>query len=334
MNTKTYFCAEYIWIDGDNELRSKTRVLSFENISSGFPEWDYDGSSTKQADSVNSEVILKPCAIFDDPFRLGRNALVLCSTYNPKGEPLSNNNRHNADILFNRKLDEHPWFGIEQEYFMYNAITNKPFGFDETDKQGRFYCSIGYKKNFGRELAEEHLKLCLAAGIKISGINAEVAPGQWEFQIGICEGIDAGDHLWVARYILNRLSEKHGICINYHPKPLLGDWNGSGCHTNFSTKSMRDEGGIYEIHKAIDKMGQKHEEHMMVYGHDNKLRLTGEHETAGYDVFTYGQADRGASIRIGNQTIQKGPGYFEDRRPSSNMDPYLVTAKIFETTCL
>lgn len=328
------FCAEYIWIDGDNDLRSKTRVLSFGDISGGFPEWDYDGSSTKQADGDNSEVILKPCAIFKDPLRSHKDALVLCSTYKANGEPLSNNHRHNAERVFNTNLDEHPYFGLEQEYFMYDNRTNKPLGFDENDKQGRFYCSVGSKNAFGRELAEEHLKACLEAGIKVSGINAEVAPGQWEFQIGICEGIEAGDHLWVARYILNRLSEKHGIYINYHPKPLLGDWNGSGCHTNFSTQAMRSVGGITEIYKAIDRLEQKHEEHMQLYGNDNHLRLTGEHETAGYNVFTYGKADRGASIRIGNRTINAGAGYFEDRRPSSNIDPYLVTAKIFETSCM
>ena len=328
------FCAEYIWIGGENELRSKTRVFTNYNKDDGFPDWDYDGSSTKQADGNNSEVILRPCAVFADPFRKENHVLVLCSTYRPDGEPLPNNHRHHAKQAFDQKPSEYPWFGLEQEYFMYNNRSRYPLGFDENGKQGQYYCSVGANNAFGREIVEEHLAACLAAGIKISGVNAEVAPGQWEFQIGICEGIEAGDHLWLARYLLERISEKHGVYINYHPKPLVGDWNGSGCHTNFSTQKMREHGGIDEIYKAIHLLGDKHAEHMAVYGQFNELRLTGKHETAGYNVFSYGKADRGASIRIGNKTIYDGFGYFEDRRPSSNMDPYLVTAKIFQTTCL
>jgi len=333
MEYKT-FCAEYIWIGGENELRSKTRVFVNYNINDGFPDWDYDGSSTKQADGHNSEVILKPGTVVKDPFRKENNVLVLCSTYRPNGEPLPNNHRHNAKELFDPKLYEKPWFGLEQEYFMYDILTNKPLGYDENGKQGQFYCSVGSMNAYGRKIAEEHLEVCLAAGIKISGINAEVAPGQWEFQIGICEGIEAGDHLWLARYLLERISEKHGVYINYHPKPLDGDWNGSGCHTNYSTKTMREPGGLDIIYKAIGLLSNKHDEHMLVYGELNELRLTGQHETAAYNIFTYGKANRGASIRIGNKTINDGCGYFEDRRPSSNMDPYLVSAKIFETTCL
>lgn len=328
------FCAEYIWIGGENELRSKTRVFVNYNRNDGFPDWDYDGSSTKQAEGHNSEVILKPCAVVKDPFRRTNDVLILCSTYKPDGEPVSNNHRHNAVSVFGRGLHENPWFGLEQEYFMYDTRTKQPLGFDENGKQGQYYCSVGSMNAHGRDIAEEHLAACLTAGIKISGINAEVAPGQWEFQIGICEGIEAGDHLWLARYLLERISEKHGVYINYHPKPLIGDWNGSGCHTNYSTKTMREPGGLGEIYKAIDRLSNKHVEHMQVYGQFNELRLTGKHETAGYNVFSYGRANRGASIRIGNKTVDDGCGYFEDRRPSSNMDPYLVSAKIFETTCL
>jgi len=331
---RTTFCAEYIWIGGENELRSKTRVFVNYDKNDGFPDWDYDGSSTKQAEGGDSEVILKPCTVFKDPFRNENDVLILCSTHRPNGEPVSNNHRNSAVTRFNQKPEEHPWFGLEQEYFMFDRETGVPLGFDEHGEQGQYYCSVGGNNAFGRNVAEDHLKACLTAGIKISGINAEVAPGQWEFQIGICEGIEAGDHLWMARYLLDRVSEKYNVYIVYHPKPLVGNWNGSGCHTNYSTQRMREEGGISEIYKAIDLLGKKHEEHMQVYGQHNELRLTGRHETASYKVFTYGRADRGASIRIGNKTIQDGRGYFEDRRPSSNMDPYLVTAKIFETTCL
>ena len=332
--------AEYIWLGGESELRSKTRVLefsvkldlSYKSTINKLPDWDYDGSSTKQADGKSSEVILKPCALFRDPFRQEHDILVLCSTYNPDGTPLQNNYRHNAAKLFAKLPELEPWFGLEQEYFFMDLMSHLPLGYPTTNqKQGQYYCSVGSRNAFGREIAEEHLQACIKAGITISGINAEVAPGQWEYQIGPCTGIDSGDHLWIARYIMERISEKFNVYICLDPKPLKGDWNGSGCHTNFSTKPMRIEGGLDNINMAIELLKEKHNEHMQVYGEGNDVRLTGKHETSSYYKFTSGPADRGASIRIGNRTIDAGRGYFEDRRPSSNMDPYLVTAKIFET---
>jgi glutamine synthetase len=327
----TSCCAEYVWIGGDNELRSKTRVL--EN-SDNILDWDYDGSSTKQAIGSDSEVILKPCASFIDPFRKTTDKLVLCSTYQSNGTPIYNNHRHNASKVFSEKKEEDPWFGLEQEYFMYDPLTKKPLGYNDSNIQGQYYCSIGAENAFGRIIAEEHLAACLASGVKIGGINAEVAPGQWEFQIGICKGLEAGDHLWIARYILERIAEKHGIAICYHPKPLLGNWNGSGCHTNYSTKKMRDTNGLDTIYDAMTKLEEKHDEHIKVYGQYNELRLTGLHESSSYTKFSYGKANRGASVRIGNITLNNKCGYFEDRRPGANMDPYLVTSKLFETTCL
>lgn len=330
--------AEYVWIGGEGELRSKTRVLDFHDkmanliTISKIPDWDYDGSSTKQADGKTSEVILKPCALFRDPFRGENDLLVLCATYRPNGTPLPNNFRFHAAEIFEYKPDQAPWFGLEQEYFLMVNNTHLPLGFPTTNKQqGQYYCSVGSRNAFGREIAEEHLHACLKAGITISGINAEVAPGQWEYQVGPCTGISAGDHLWMARYIMERITEKYGVYVSLDPKPLKGDWNGSGCHTNFSTAAMRKEGGLTEIYKSIQLLEEKHLEHMQVYGEDNNLRLTGLHETSGYYKFTSGVADRGASVRIGNKTVNDGRGYFEDRRPAANMDPYLVTGKIYET---
>lgn len=334
--------AEYIWLGGENELRSKTRVViinSSINLSQ-FPDWDYDGSSTKQADGANSEVILKPCAIYKDPFRkletesgYCKSYLVLCATYRNDGTPLPNNYRDSAVKIFNNGLDQEPWFGLEQEYFLFDNKTNFPVGFGTDVVQGQYYCSVGSKNAFCRNVAEQHMMACLYAGINISGINAEVAPGQWEYQVGPCIGIQAADQLWTARYILERITEEHGLHVVLDPKPFTY-LNGSGCHTNFSTKKMREESGLYEIYNAIKLLKLKHEEHMEVYGKGNDMRLTGKHETSGYNTFTSGQADRGASIRIGNRTINEGCGYFEDRRPASNMNPYLVTAKIFETIML
>ena len=334
---------EYVWIGGNGELRSKSRVLNHKlNMSlNDIPNWNYDGSSTEQAEGKDSEVNIIPRRICKCPFRKGDNLIVLCDTYNHEMKPLETNTRYNADIIFSQKKEEEPWYGIEQEFFLYYAKTNKPLGFNgetcETpNKQGQYYCSIGAKNSFGRDIMDEALNNMIYAGLTVSGINAEVAPGQWEYQIGPVEGIDAGDQMWISRYILERTAEKYNVYIEYHPKPLgeNADWNGSGCHTNYSTKSMREEKGIEHIFKAIDKLSKKHLEHMKVYGKDNHMRMSGKHETSSYNKFTFGRANRGASVRIGNGVYNENKGYFEDRRPASNMDPYLVTSIIFKTTCL
>ena len=342
------FIAEYIWLGGNNELRSKTRVIynnDFDltkNNVEVLPHWNYDGSSTGQAKGHYSEVIIRPVYTCRCPFRRNNNILVLCETYTPEGSPLNNNNRVNAINIFNKKLDEEPWFGIEQEFFLINRKTQKPLGFPqygEPKPQGQYYCSIGSSNAFGRNIMEKYLEYCIYAELQISGINAEVAPGQWEYQIGPCVGINSGDQLWISRYILIRVSELVGVDIEFHPKPLMGDWNGSGCHTNYSTKNTRDgtvdgQTGLEVIYEHMERLEEKHKEHMELYGEGNKLRMTGKHETASYDKFTYGVADRGSSVRIGNDVFKDQCGYYEDRRPSSNMDPYLVTSKIFETTVL
>ena len=320
-------CAEYIWIDAFNTLRSKTRVCPDGIIDT----WNYDGSSTGQALGCESEIILKPRELFNDPFRPGNHKLVLCSTQLPDGSPHPTNFRDSAAEIFNICRASKPWFGLEQEYFIMDPKTDKPLGYKEEDTQGRFYCSLGGNNAFGRHVAEEHLDMCLRAGIKVCGINSEVAPGQWEFQV-LGEGLEAADHLWMARYILERVSEKHNVWINYHPKPL-GEWNGSGCHINFSTLGMRTQGGISHIYEAIGKLKDTHKDHMNAYGSNNDLRMTGKNETSSFEHFSYGTGDRTASIRIGKDTIRKGCGYFEDRRPGSNIDPYRATSKIAET-CL
>ena len=336
--------AEYIWIGGDGELRSKARTLEYNDIielHDCLPEWNYDGSSTKQASGEDSEVIIKPCAIFKCPFRREDNILVMCDIYEPNGNPLKSNTRHWAKQLFDKKLEAKPWYGMEQEFFMFSNTTEKPIGFPNQgnpNPQGQYYCSVGSQNAFSRDLIDMHYEHCLYAGLTISGINAEVAPGQWEYQIGPVEGISAGDQMYISRYILHRVSEKFNISINIEPKPILGEWNGSGCHTNYSTKFMREgnnnKTGMDYIVDAIEKLSFKHAEHMAVYGSGNELRMTGKHETASFDTFSSGVANRGASIRIPNTTNDNKQGYLEDRRPSSNMDPYLVSGMIFKTTVL
>lgn len=334
--------AEYVWVDAVGNTRSKTRTLAASKADSvdSLPKWNFDGSSTDQAPGDDSEVILYPRRIFKDPFRPradgADNILVMCDTYTPAGEPIESNTRAKAMKAFEGRDDEEVWFGCEQEFTLFNMDQKTPLGWPEggapSRPQGPYYCSVGPENNFGRAITDAMYKACLYAGIEISGVNGEVMPGQQEYQVGPCVGIDAGDQVMMSRYILQRVCEDFQVYCTLFPKPITeGDWNGAGMHTNVSTKKMREEGGLEEIKKAIYKLGAKHEEHIAVYGEGNELRLTGKFETASINDFSYGVANRGASIRIGRDTEAEGKGYFEDRRPSSNCDPYLVTGKIMET---
>lgn len=334
--------AEYVWVDAVGNTRSKTRTLPSAKVASVdmLPKWNFDGSSTDQAPGDDSEVILKPQRIFNDPFRIRsdgkKNILVMCDTYTPDGVALPSNARAKAMESFAGNEDQEVWFGMEQEFTLFNLDEKTPLGWPEAGfparEQGPYYCSVGPENSFGRSITDAMYKACLFAGIDLSGTNGEVMPGQQEYQVGPCVGIDAGDQLMMSRYILQRVCEDFQVYCSLHPKPIvLGDWNGAGMHTNVSTKSMREEGGLEEIKKAIYKLGAKHAEHIAVYGEGNELRLTGKFETASIDQFCYGVANRGASIRIGRDTDAEGKGYFEDRRPSSNCDPYVVTGKIMNT---
>jgi len=327
--------AEYVWVDGDGGLRCKTTTLSKPPKDIGdLRIWDFDGSSTNQAPGDNSDVYLRPAAIFKDPFRGGPNIIVLAETYNNDGTPNKTNFRHHAKKIMDQAKEHIPWFGLEQEYTLFDA-DGSPYGWPKggfPGPQGPYYCGVGTGKVFARDLIEAHYRACLYAGVNISGINAEVMPSQWEFQVGPCEGIDMGDHLWMARFLLTRVAEEWGVKVSFHPKPLAGDWNGAGCHSNFSTKEMREPGGMKYIEAAIEKLSKRHMEHIAVYGEDNDMRLTGRHETGHIGSFSSGVANRGASIRIPRHVAAQGYGYLEDRRPASNIDPYRVTAAIVETT--
>ena len=314
------FILHYIWYDSNNNFRSKTKVFDGKiNDINDVPEWNYDGSSTGQALGNNSEVILKPVFMCKDPFRKHLNAyLVLCNT----------RNRDNALEIFIKYKNTKPWFGLEQEYFIIDNNTNKPFGFsDNIEKQGNYYCGIGSKYAIKRNISEVHLDYCLYAGLKIAGINAEVAPAQWEYQIGPVEGIEACDQLLMSRFILLYIAELDNCNISFHPK-LLDNYNGSGCHTNFSNHNIRTL-GFSEINKAMEKLKEKHLLHMENYGNFNELRMTGKHETSSFHNFTWNIGDRSCSVRIPTD-ISKNP-YFEDRRPAANIDPYLVCSLIVKT---
>lgn len=354
--------AEYIWLGGNGELRSKTKIFNsdtyYRDALQGqeplpplniFSEWNYDGSSTSQASGHESEIKIKPRACYHNPLLKNTSAevkgfLVLCDTYDKDYKPLPTNSRYKAAKTFSSKsaLENKPWFGLEQEYFLFPLSNNTPTRYRSPEgvvrPQGEFYCSVGANKAYERFVVEEHMFACIKAGLKICGVNAEVAPGQWEYQIGPCEGIEAGDQMWISRWLMERITEKYNIEVCWHPKPLE-HFNGSGCHTNFSTKNMRegtsDKHGMLYIFDSIKRLAANHTEHMEIYGEGNKMRMSGEYETSDYNNFAFDinkPVDRGASIRIGYDTIKNKCGYFEDRRPASNVDPYVVTEKIFSST--
>ncbi|XP_069039352.1 glutamine synthetase-like [Lepisosteus oculatus] len=332
----------YVWIDGTGEgLRSKTRTLDGEPKGiEDIPEWNFDGSSTYQAEGSNSDMYLVPARMFRDPFALDPNKLVLCEVLKYNRRPAENNLRASCKKVMEQVRDTHPWFGMEQEYTLL-GINKHPYGWPPNGfpgPQGPYYCGVGANCVYGRDIVESHYKACLYAGVKIGGTNAEVMPSQWEFQVGPCEGIEMGDHLWVARFLLHRVCEDFGVIASLDPKPMPGNWNGAGCHINVSTEAMRSPGGLQHIEEAIEKLGRRHAHHIRLYdprgGKDNERRLTGRHETSSLHEFSAGVANRGASIRIPRQVGQDGRGYFEDRRPAANCDPYPVTEAIVRTCVL
>ena len=342
--------AEYIWMDGNEPtrgLRSKSRVISIDDNKeaelSDFPKWGFDGSSTNQADGGNSDLALVPVNFVTDPSRGEGHLLVLCEVETEDGTAHATNSRAGLrQVLEAGVADEDPIVGFEQEYAMLRD--GRPIGFPENglpEPQGPYYCGVGADRIFGRELVEAHTKACLDAGIMIYGVNAEVMPGQWEYQIGYrgiegenADPLNVADHVIFARYLMLRLGEQFGITPSLDPKPAKGDWNGAGAHTNFSTRDMRDpHTGMKAINEAISRLSKRHDAHIAVYGEGLEDRLTGQHETCAVDQFRGGVADRGASIRIPRSVEERGYGYLEDRRPGANCDPYLVGTELLKTIC-
>lgn len=334
LDQKGKVLAEYIWIDGSNGLRNKTKTLSKKPSSiDDLPEWNFDGSSTGQAPGDNSDVYIRPVAMYSDPIRLGDNILVMCETWDPDGTPNKSNSRHEAARLMEAHKEHKVWFGLEQEYTLLGP-DGYPYGWPKggfPGPQGPYYCGVGTGRVFCRDIVEAHHKACMYAGIEISGTNAEVMPAQWEYQVGPCEGIDLGDQLWVSRWLLHRIAEEFGAKVSFAPKPIPGDWNGAGLHTNVSSKEMREDGGMKHIEEAMKKLEARHVDHIKVYGEGNEARMTGGHETSSIDKFSWGVANRGSSVRIPRACAREGKGYFEDRRPASNADPYQITGIIVET---
>ncbi len=361
------FILEYVWMDGFGELRSKIRIMSIplgrigDFVSDKMFIWNYDGSSCNQASTEDSEVILKPVMSYNNPLleKIRKEIymdgdyhfyLFLCESVDKNGNPVNGcNYQYAKDIFDNNKVKSNDiWFGIEQEYFFVDPNTKHVVDFIPYDHnhnnqyiQGPYYCGVGGNHMYyiQRKIALQHMQICLEMNIPISGINAEVAPNQWEYQVGPCVGIKGAHDLWVSRYILKRIAEMEKYDVTFHPKPIRSPefqeyWNGSGAHINVSTKDTRNENGLDAIYQYMDLLKEKHQEHLEVYGKDNEYRLTGNHETGNINVFTFGVGTRNTSVRIPNQTAFDKKGYFEDRRPASNIDPYLACGIIAKTICL
>ena len=333
--------AEYIWIDGvkpTQKLRCKTRVLpDVEEVTSidQLPVWGFDGSSTQQAEGHDSDCALKPVNFFHDPIRGYPHILVMTEVCDPKTmEAHPSNTRAACVAMASKHANEECWFGIEQEYTFFDGI--KPLGWPDNGfpaPQGGYYCGVGADEVYGRDIVEEHMDACINAGLTLSGINAEVMPAQWEFQIGPVGAPDVADELWIARWLLYRIAEDYGVSATLAAKPIRGDWNGAGAHTNFSTKAMREDGGMAVIEAACEKLGKRAALHVENYGADIESRLTGAHETQRWDEFSWGVSDRGASIRIPWNVAADGKGYLEDRRPNADADPYVVCMLMIESIC-
>ena len=335
--------AEYIWIDASQAVRSKTKVLwdalqgeRYERAPSTFPPWGFDGSSTGQAVGASSDCTLQPVRVFHDPIRGRNHFLVLCEVMDAEGTPHATNSRAKLRATLEEGgLGEAPdcWFGLEQEHTLFHG--SSPLGFGNERRfpapQGPYYCGVGADEVKGRDLVEDHLHHCAKAGVRVSGINAEVMPGQWEFQIGPLSPLKVGDHLWIARWLLYRLGEKYGIHATLDPKPVPGDWNGAGMHCNFSTAEMRAPEGLAAIEEWCQRAAEQVPGHLAAYGDGIEMRLTGKHETCRWDQFKWGVSDRTASIRIPLETSKKGCGYLEDRRPNANACPYEVVTVMLKT---
>ena len=327
--------AEYIWIDGTKPtplLRNKTKVMA---DGATPPIWGFDGSSTEQAPGDKSDCVLRPVWSCPDPIRGGDNILVMCEVLLNDMTPHATNTRSACAKVAKKFAKQEPWFGIEQEYTML-AANGRPLGFPASGypgPQGPYYCGVGTGRIVGRDIVEAHTQACIDAGIMISGTNAEVMPGQWEFQVGPLGTVEVADQLWMSRWLLHRVAEDFDVIISFDAKPEKGDWNGAGAHTNFSTLAMRSDGGYKVIEKACIALGKKVDLHVSNYGFGIEERLTGKHETAPYNKFSYGVSHRGASVRIPWQVPIDGKGYMEDRRPNANMDPYLVARLMTDTIC-
>ena len=325
---------DYIWFDGDEpvqNIRTKAQIVESDGFSgdvADVPVWGFDGSSTKQAEGHDSDCALQPVRLYEHPLH-DDAYIVLCEVMHEDGTPHPTNTR----ARLTDDADEF-WFGFEQEYVLMTT-DDRPIGFPKggyPEPQGPYYCAVGAHNIAGRRVIEEHWQACRDAGVGVTGINSEVMLGQWEYQCFGKGAKRACDDLVVSRFLMMLIAERYDMVFNIDPRPIRGDWNGSGMHANFSYDYLRDVGGRAYIEALCERFAPFHAAHIAVYGAGNERRLTGAHETASIDRFTFGPSDRAASIRIPIYTRSRDwKGYLEDRRPASDGDPYLITARIIET---
>jgi glutamine synthetase len=341
-----YYTFEYIWYDASGAFRSKVRIVHCSPTQINMhmrADWNYDGSSTGYTTTQNSEIILHPVATYTDRSR-ERYYYLLCESIlqTQHLDP-----RHQLERLFNQNQVSilEPWFGFEQEFFILDKRTNHILGTNPATPlppQGPYYCGVQLPSGYNyategdrgidrtRELTEAIVKRCMDIGVGVTGWNLEVAPGQTEIQV-FGHGLRACDDLMMMRYMAYRVLASHHCEPDFRPKPLGSAWNGSGMHTNVSTVQTRAENGMDVIQGYMSSLKQYHTAHIAVYGEGNEERLTGHHETSSMETFTHGIGDRTASVRIPTQTMHDGRGYFEDRRPAANANPYIVAERILKT---
>ncbi|EHB11474.1 Glutamine synthetase [Heterocephalus glaber] len=257
--TKSKPCIFGLMVAGG--LHCKSRTLDCEpKCVEELPGWNFDGSSTFQSEGSNSDMYLIPVAMFQDPFCKDPNKLVFCEVFKCNWKPAETNLRHTCKWIMDMVCNQHPWFRMGQEYTLMGT-DGHPFcwlssGFPGL--QGPYYHGVGAENAYVGDAVEAHYRACSYAGVKITRRNAEVMPAQWEFQVGPSEGISMGDHLWEARFISHCVCEDFGVMATFDPKPIPGNWNGAGCHTNFSMKAMWEENGLKSIEEAIKKLSKRH----------------------------------------------------------------------------
>lgn len=324
----------YIWLDAAGHIRNKLKIVDFNKVINSLrdiEEWSFDGSSTGQAKTENSDLFIRPVRFYKSS--VDSEILVLCSVYDYDNNPIESEKRFQLEKLV-KKYDD--WlFGIEQEYVLMDGAGTHLYRWPQgafPGEQGPYYCGVGYDEAYGAQIVDEHTNACLNYGISICGTNAEVMPAQWEFQIGAKDPLTVADDLIVARYLLYRVAAHHQATATLHPKPVKGNWNGSGAHTNFSTFLMRNKKtGEAAIEAALNNLEKTHDQCIKLYGDDIEHRMTGEHETSDVKTFSWGDCNRACSIRKPITVRKNGYGYLEDRRPCANINPYVVCAAIMQS---
>lgn len=341
---------EYVWLDNGNGpegklIRSKTKIIRteqplqyfFESFEMAIPKWNFDGSSTGQAETHNSELFLKPIARYLDPFRRQEQGIVvLCEVLDESGPHTSNTRRKMIEAAEKYDYAKKTLFGYEQEYFILTE-NDELFGKKKLEdvKQGPYYCGNGANVT-GRTIMDQHTEHCLYMKLLLSGTNFEVMYSQSEYQLGPVPAISGADDLWISRWVLNRVCEQHNAKAVFHPKPFNSEkYNGSGMHVNFSTEEMKHPSSTQKkmaVENIVERLKKNHQKHINVYGSCNEMRLTGKNETCDINTFKSGFGDRTASIRIPkNALLDNANTYIEDRRPASNADPYEIVEALLTT---